>query len=214
MSGHVMELIPEFALGELTLGQAAEVEQHLVDCAACQAELCAVSDALSAVAMALDPVDPTWPLVRARARLMEEIGRGGRFSRFVAKVARHLDIAADKAVEMLERLDRGDGWEPLPLPGVMGIEYFTPPTGPRLAGATVAVLRLQPRARFPRHGHGGAEEVLVIEGGFHDEQSGRDFHPGHVQAMAVGTSHSFVGLDGDPCICIGVVLGAIDLLEG
>ena len=53
--------------------------------------------------------------------------------------------------------------------------------------------------------HGSREQVLVLEGGYRDDQSGQEFWRGEVDVRAEGTAHSFTALEGVPCLCASVV---------
>jgi quercetin dioxygenase-like cupin family protein len=53
-----------------------------------------------------------------------------------------------------------DGWRELKIPGVSVKALRRDPE----TGASTALVRLQPGARFPAHNHPGGEEVFVIDG--------------------------------------------------
>jgi anti-sigma factor ChrR (cupin superfamily) len=53
--------------------------------------------------------------------------------------------------------------------------------------------------------------VLTLQGGYVDDGDGHEWGPGDMQTMDPGTSHSFVGAAGPDCICLGVVLGPIEI---
>lgn len=213
---HVDEFLSEFLLGSLPESERAAVQAHLRDCGRCGEQLASTADVLAEVMLAGPGTDgpgealmPVAPAASVRARLMTRVAQGGRFARFTAEVMRLLDLTAEKAAALLDRLDAPEAWAPLPVPGVTGIELFVPETGPRLRDATVGFLRLKPGARFPTHRHLGYEEVLTLQGGYRDDIDGKEWGPGDLQKMHVDTSHSFVGVEGPDCICLGVVLGRI-----
>src|SRR5262249_45688194 len=150
--------------------ECAEVERHLRACASCAAEHRATEALLADVALGL-PTEPA-PPPALRERILASTRTVNRFIDFVQRVADFLDIGADRARALLDKLDDPDAWKPL-FPGYW---LHACESGPRLAGATLGVLRIQPGARFPYHRHGGDEEVLILQGGFRDEQSGREWH--------------------------------------
>jgi putative transcriptional regulator len=202
---HVFELLPELVLGTLDPSERAEVEAHLGECAACAAERDVTAELCADLALGEPPAPPPPGLWD---RILASTGRENRFSDFVERVAGFLDVAADRARAYLDVLDQppGEGsvWQPLPF---AGYSFFVPETGPQLAGSQVGFLRIEPGARFPYHVHRGHEEVLILQGGFVDEQSGHEWGPGDIQPMADGTAHSYVGAPGPVCLCIGRVLG-------
>lgn len=207
MSGHVEALLPEFVLGGLRVEERDQVHRHVEECAACAVELRALDETFAAVGLAEAPVEPSPELWE---RIAASTARG-RLAAFAAKVAELLDLTLERAERVLELADEPASWGPLPVPGADGISLYVPEMGPRVAGGTVGFLKLRPGARFPMHRHQGPEWVLTVQGGYRDESDGKEWGPGDVQTMDPETAHSFVGVDGPDCICLGVVLGAIDI---
>jgi putative transcriptional regulator len=206
-TGHVDELLPELVLGTLAPDERAAVEAHLEACERCAGARDAIASIFGDLALAEPPSAPPPSL---RARILDETGRVSRFERFVDRVADFLDIATERARALLASFDDPAAWQPLPFPGY---DVIMPEVGPRLADSQVGVLRIKPGARFPYHRHGGDEEVMLLQGGIIDDQSGIEWHPGDVQPMAKGTAHSYVGAPGPDCICIGRIWhSAIEIL--
>jgi anti-sigma factor ChrR (cupin superfamily) len=202
-AGHVVERLPELVLGALPPSERARDEEHLAACDPCAREHDALAAALAALADAPPAVAPS-PSVRAR--IIDATRSVSRFSDFLERVARFLDLSSDRARALLDRLDDASAWRPR----FPGVACFVPEHGPALAGATIGVLRVEPGARFPHHRHGGDEEVLVLQGGMRGDD-GRSWHAGMIQAMAAGTEHGLVGLGPPACLCIGVVRGLVQL---
>lgn len=212
---HVVELLPDLILGALEAATAAEVEAHLLACPACTRERAALTDLLGEVAYAVPAIPGQ---AEDRQRLLDAASapavEGGRLGPFVARVAALLDIAAERAGALLDLLDAPEApWARGQLPGEPAIDLLTPPSGPARAGALVCVLRIPPGARYPGHRHRGAEQVLILQGGFFDESEGREYGPGELRQMAAGSRHAFRGLPGPACICLGVVEGGIEFDE-
>lgn len=65
--------------------------------------------------------------------------------------------------------------------------------GDEVARAT-SIVRYAPRSAFPRHTHGGGEEVVVLEGVFQDEHG--DYPAGSYFRNPPGTSHVPASKDG------------------
>ena len=55
-------------------------------------------------------------------------------------------------------------------------------------GRATSIVRYAPGSHFPSHGHGGGEEILVLEGTFSDGQG--DYGPGTYLRNPVGSSHA------------------------
>jgi anti-sigma factor ChrR (cupin superfamily) len=74
---------------------------------------------------------------------------------------------------------------------VQGVSLLHVSGGPRVAGADNGLVRLAPCTTFPLHRHLGLERVLVLSGGYRDDQSGRPYRAGDWHEMTVGSSHSY-----------------------
>jgi anti-sigma factor ChrR (cupin superfamily) len=78
----------------------------------------------------------------------------------------------------------GQDWLASPAPGVDRRMLFR--IGDEVARAT-SIVRYAPDSAFPRHTHGGGEEILVLEGVFQDEHG--DYPAGSYFRNPPGTSH-------------------------
>jgi anti-sigma factor ChrR (cupin superfamily) len=76
-------------------------------------------------------------------------------------------------------------WTPSPMAGVE--RRMLDRRGDEIARAT-SIVRYAPGSRFQRHGHGGGEEILVLEGVFSDEQG--DYPAGTYLRNPVGSSNA------------------------
>ncbi|GDY02288.1 allophanate hydrolase [Planctomycetota bacterium] len=63
----------------------------------------------------------------------------------------------------------------------------------RATGRVVALIAMDPGHGYPRHRHQGAEEVLVLQGGYRDELG--EYRKGQFVRYEHGTVHSPVALD-------------------
>ena len=76
-------------------------------------------------------------------------------------------------------------WVESPTPGVARRMLFR--IGDEKARAT-SIVRYAPKSRFPRHGHLGGEEILVLDGVFQDESG--DYPAGSYIRNPPGTGHA------------------------
>lgn len=76
-------------------------------------------------------------------------------------------------------------WQSSPTPGVVRRMLYR--EGGEIARAT-SLVRYAPDSRFPRHVHGGGEEILVLEGVFSDEAG--DWGPGSYLRNPPGSAHT------------------------
>lgn len=82
-------------------------------------------------------------------------------------------------------------WVPSPAAGVDRRMLFR--IGGEVARAT-SIVRYAPESAFPRHVHGGGEEILVLDGTFQDEHG--DYPAGTYFRNPPGTSHVPAAKDG------------------
>jgi quercetin dioxygenase-like cupin family protein len=82
-------------------------------------------------------------------------------------------------------------WVAGPVPGVDRRMLYR--VGGEVARAT-SIVRYAPHSAFPRHSHGGGEEILVIQGVFQDEHG--DYPTGSYFRNPPGTSHVPASEDG------------------
>lgn len=82
-------------------------------------------------------------------------------------------------------------WVPSPAAGVERRMLFR--VGDEVARAT-SIVRYAPESAFPRHVHGGGEEILVLEGTFQDEHG--DYPAGTYFRNPPGSSHVPAAKDG------------------
>ena len=75
-------------------------------------------------------------------------------------------------------------WSASPMAGVE--RRLLDRCGDEVARAT-SIVRYAPGSRFPRHSHGGGEEILVLDGTFSDEQG--HYPTGSYLRNPVGTAH-------------------------
>jgi anti-sigma factor ChrR (cupin superfamily) len=69
-------------------------------------------------------------------------------------------------------------------------------------------VRVPAGATFPLHRHIGEERVLVLQGGFED-QDGRVYRRGDEAWKPAGSEHSFVALPGPDLIYLVVLFGGV-----
>ena len=128
-----------------------------------------------------------------------------RYAPFVERVADLFDVPSTAAEDLLERAAEGSAFKMTALPGVRVLHVAA---GPRAAAAQTRIVRFSRGMRFPRHGHRGAETLLLLEGGYRDT-SGRVFRAGDVNVMQPGAEHGFqIDRDG-PCIAASRLEGGL-----
>ena len=70
------------------------------------------------------------------------------------------------------------------------------------SGRTVALIAMDEGCSYPRHRHRGTEELLVLQGGYRDEQG--DHLQGEHVSYRDGTEHEPVALPGPTCVLFAV----------
>lgn len=188
MTPHVIDLLPELALGELPESERADLARHLDGCATCSIELRAIDETLAELALTLAPVEPA-PAVRARLLASSETGR---FAGFAEAVARIFDVTVARARELLDLVDDPSAWEPGPIAGTALVHF---PAGPACAGADTGFVRVAPGLRFPWHAHNGEETNLVLQGAC-VESNGTTYRRGDEYVHRADTEHDFTAAEG------------------
>ena len=174
----------EYVLGTLAPDDRVQLERELGP--RLGSELAATAEALSLLAVALPPAPPS-PASALRARLLSSARGPARFAPFIDRLARLIDVAADRARELLASLERPETWLPSLGPNVALVHL---PGGPAVAGADVGFVRVSAGTTFPPHRHLGPEQVLVLQGSYNDSD-GSSARAGDLVHMSAGSSHHF-----------------------
>jgi putative transcriptional regulator len=135
----------------------------------------------------VDELAPATVSGDGRSRLLANLP-SSRFERFAADVAKLLDIDEATAQTLLDGIDRGENWVPGLFPGM---DLYHVDGGPTVERAITGFVRLGAGAQFPEHGHVGDEYVLILQGYYTDDVSGKEYGPGDIAHLPGGTSHSF-----------------------
>ena len=98
-------------------------------------------------------------------------------------------------------------WRDTKYPGVR-IHFYA---SDRATGRVVALIAMEPGHGYPRHRHRGAEEVLVVQGGYRDELG--EYRTGQYVRYEDGTAHSPVAIaGGETCVLFAISHEGIALL--
>ena len=90
----------------------------------------------------------------------------------------------------------------------IGVHFFYTD---RSTGHAAVMIQMQPGCSYPRHRHRGAEELLILRGGFRDESG--EYRAGQFCRFEDGSVHHPVALPGDePCVFFAIAQEGIDLL--
>ena len=195
----VKDLLPLYALGALSPGEAQIVERAVAADPALAAELAQLQAAAEIM------VAPVAPPSHVKSRLLASIGLG-RFEAFAPRMATLFDVSIERARELLALVERPASWEPR----APGIELVHFDGGLLAANADCGFVRMAPGAVFPPHVHAGEETSLVIAGRIHDR--GRILVPGdELVEPARGPEH-VVRTEGDePCIYAARAFDGIEI---
>ena len=91
----------------------------------------------------------------------------------------------------------------------MAVHFYT---SNRDTNRVVALIRMEPGCGYPMHRHRGREEVLVLQGGYHDELGRYDV--GDFVVYEDGTTHTPVAVEDveDACVLLAVAHEGIKLI--
>jgi hypothetical protein len=190
----VRELLPLYALGELSADEASTVERAIEADPNLAAELESYLD-LVAVAPAAD----------VKARLIASVG-GGRFEQFSDRMAKLFDVTIDRARELLGLIERPASWEN-PVPGVHLIHFDG---GPACAAADCGFVRIAPGCKFPWHTHRG-EEVSVILSGAMRDHDGKVLRAGDELVHQEATQHELTAEGDEDVIYVARAMNGIEV---
>jgi quercetin dioxygenase-like cupin family protein len=153
----------------------------------------------------LGPLGAT-PSAGLRARLLAEIATPRRrFAPLYDALSDLFDLGDEALAALFERAASPSEWSLATVP-LVRLLHLT--GGPRVAVADNGLVRLAAGGRFPTHRHLGQERVLVLEGGYKDEQSGRVYLPGDLHEMPAGSTHAYVALpERELLLAVSVVSG-------
>jgi putative transcriptional regulator len=158
-------------------------------------------------AVALGQSDAPAPAA-LRDRLLASMKRPGRHGRYADRLARMFDLTIDNAEKLVAKLDDPKAWTPFFVPGV---EVLQVEAGPRFPNAIAVIAKIPPGIEFPHHTHRGVETMFVLAGGFREGNGGSsEVWRGDELVSGDGSDHSFVALDGEPCIAASIVEGHAD----
>lgn len=160
-----------------------------------------VLDAL--VEYVADSVEPVPPPAELRSRLLANVANTNRFDDLTEQVADMFDVSAERALELLARIDTAERWKPGIIPGTTMIN-FRP--GDAYSDHLVAFVRVPPGSAFPWHEHVGDELTFVLQGRCQDTD-GTVLRRGEFSRYEPGTCHDFATPEDGPDFVFAVRLG-------
>jgi putative transcriptional regulator len=215
-----VDLLLAVASGAADLAHRVLIEGHLATCAGCRRELSGLARPggliFAGVAGGADIVEETVP-ADAWRRLAERVQSEprSRFSRFSSPGEEPDGLAGIPLPEAARRelpdtvRQRPPRWRSAWAPGARWAVLWKGGRGEergeqgkrgdvRSAGGGALVLgRLGPGRGFPRHGHPGREDVLVLAGGYADHLG--VYEAGDYAVYQVGSAHGPVTEHGEEC---------------
>lgn len=141
-----------------------------------------------------------------RERLLNAVARPRlRFAPFYGALSQLFDLGDTELSNLFERAEDAAAWVTSQIPDTRLLHLQG---GPRVAHADNGLVRITAGARFPQHRHLGLERVLVLDGGYRDEPSGRLYVAGDWHEMATGTAHAYTALaERELLLAVSVVSG-------
>ena len=190
----VRELLPLYALGELSADEASAVERAIESDPNLAIEL---ESYLDLVAVS--------PPADIKTRLIASVG-GGRFDKLSDRMAKLLDVTIDRARELLGLIERPSSWEN-PVPGVHLIHFEG---GPAYAAADCGFVRIEPGCKFPWHTHRGEEVSVILSGALRDHD-GRVLHAGDELVHQQDTEHELTTVGDEDVIYVARAMNGIEV---
>lgn len=191
MSDEVHLLVADCVLGTASADERATVSAI----PSARALVHELEGTLEQVGLVLAPPRRPWQ------RITSALEGAKRLAHLAPVLADHFAVTVAAAVELLDRVDVVEAWLEGPGPGVWLMPVVA---GAKWEGFITTLLKLEPNAQFPLHQHGSEERVLLLEGGYRDDQGGLEFWRGELDVRALGTVHSFTALPELGCVCASV----------
>lgn len=141
-----------------------------------------------------------------RERLLNAVSRPRlRFAPLYGSLSQLFDLGDTELSNLFERAEDASVWVTSQIADTRLLHLQG---GPRVAHADNGLVRIAAGARFPQHRHLGLERVLVLDGGYRDEPSGRLYLAGDWHEMAGGTEHAYTALpEKELLLAVSVVSG-------
>jgi putative transcriptional regulator len=190
----VRDLLPLYALGELSADEANAVERAIESDPNLAAELDSYLDLVAVK-----------PPADVKTRLIASVG-GGRFEQFSDRLAKLFDVTIDRARELLGMTEHAASWEN-PVPGVHLIHFDG---GPAYAAADCGFVRIAPGCKFPWHTHRG-EEVSVILSGAMRDHDGKLLRAGDELVHQQDTQHELTAEGDEDVIYVARAMNGIEV---
>jgi quercetin dioxygenase-like cupin family protein len=144
-----------------------------------------------------------------RERLLASVARPRlRYAPLFGALSDLFDLGDTALADLFERAESRHEWQASQVPAT---ELLHLQGGPRVAGADNGLVRIEAGATFPNHRHLGLERVLVLEGGYRDEPSGRIYRAGDLHEMLPGSAHSYVALPERPLLLAVSLVSGVDV---
>ncbi len=158
---------------------------------------------------ALPEPDPS-ALAQGRARLLAAVAQSDeRFAPLFDKLTGFFDLSRETLRAIFTRAGNEAEWVQGPLPWV---SLFHFQGGPAVAGLDTGFVRLKKGMPFPLHRHLGNERVLILDGGYFDNEQ-RWYGPGDFHDMTEGTQHS-LQMNADQDVLLAVIMtGQIEVVS-
>jgi anti-sigma factor ChrR (cupin superfamily) len=184
MSSPLHDLLIDYAMGALSDPERARFEAELAKSPPLAEELAIVERSLAALAFTLPPQAPSSD---GKSRLLAAVETSDRLSRFIAPVAEIFGLAKEKVGQIFGAIADHAKWEPA-MPGVRLFHFEGSTTFPAMDTGLVV---FEAGIHFPKHRHLADEHIYVLQGSYHDLESGETFRPGQRAFRAKGTVHAF-----------------------
>jgi anti-sigma factor ChrR (cupin superfamily) len=156
------------ALGLLEGDEAAEVEDHLAQCAVCEAEMRELRETAASVALAASAVEPPAHL---RSKILD---------RATPQVWKQWDSVAMAHMHVVR--DGQGEWQRV-REGVYAKQLYVD----RARDSATMLIRMEPGSKYVPHRHGGPEQCFVLQGDI--REGDHVFRAGDFQCLAEGSVH-------------------------
>jgi len=193
----------EYLLGQASVDDRQFIEGQMAKSEQLSARVASLRETLALPALAVDPVNAGQKLW---SRIESSIANANPFAGFVNRLTVFLDMSEQKVTELLHSItDSEEDWHANELKGIFRKDFRA---GLRHKNSQCSIVRIEPGATFPMHGHVGDEWGFVLQGEA-VEDNGHKSRPGDIVYKSALDQHAITATSEEAFMFFSIHSGII-----